>query len=245
VRYDSLCQVQADGNHVWEIAVPNGPYSVLLAAGDPSFTNGFYRLAAENGLLLDGAPTASNRWVEALGTVLVTDGRLTLTSGPGAISNRLAFVEISAIEPATIAQWRALFFGTTNNLGAAADIADPDGDGIPNLLEYAFGLNPLHLDNASQFSPIIKSNNNTASFGCTFLRNTNATDVSIHVQSAYTLQSPVWQDIAAYGAGSGWSGLASVSESNSAPNAVTVTVLDSQPIPANTNRFLRLAVGRF
>ena len=174
LRYDTLCQMQAGGSHVWEMAVPNGPYSVLLAAGDPSFTNGLYRILAENVPILDGAPTAGDPWVEGLGTVVVTDGRLTLSSGSGAISNRLAFLEVSAVEPSTIAQWRALYFGTTNNSGAAANNADPDNDGIPNLLEYAFGLNPTNLDQSSPLSPVVVRTNNANWFGCSFFRNTNA-----------------------------------------------------------------------
>ncbi len=43
----------------------------------------------------------------------------------------------------TVAQdWSQQYFGTTSNTGAAADSADPDGDGIVNLLERALGLNP-------------------------------------------------------------------------------------------------------
>jgi N-acetylneuraminic acid mutarotase len=38
--------------------------------------------------------------------------------------------------------WRFENFNTTANLDNAADTADPDHDGIPNLLEFAFGLNP-------------------------------------------------------------------------------------------------------
>ena len=110
LRYDTHCQMQAGGSHTWEIAVPNGPYSVLVAVGDPAYATGAYRILAENLLLLSGAPSAANRWVEAHGTVIVTDGRLTLSNGPGAVSNRLAFVEINALEPATIEQWRAWWF---------------------------------------------------------------------------------------------------------------------------------------
>lgn len=38
--------------------------------------------------------------------------------------------------------WRATHFGTIESQGSAADLADPEGDGIPNLLEYALGLDP-------------------------------------------------------------------------------------------------------
>jgi hypothetical protein len=42
--------------------------------------------------------------------------------------------------------WRLTHFGTTEGTGTAANSADPDGDGIPNILEYALGSNPLVAD---------------------------------------------------------------------------------------------------
>lgn len=39
--------------------------------------------------------------------------------------------------------WRRGYFGTRANTGASADTADPEKDGLPNLVEYAFGWNPL------------------------------------------------------------------------------------------------------
>ena len=38
--------------------------------------------------------------------------------------------------------WRQVNLGTRANTGSAADNADPDGDGVSNLLEYALGGNP-------------------------------------------------------------------------------------------------------
>ena len=38
--------------------------------------------------------------------------------------------------------WRQTYFGTTTNTGNAADTADPDKDGVVNLLERALGGNP-------------------------------------------------------------------------------------------------------
>jgi hypothetical protein len=241
LRYDTFCQMQAGGNHIWEIAVPNGPYSVLVAAGDPAYATGAYRIAAENILLLNGAPTSSNRWVETLGTVMVTDGRLSLANASGALSNRLASVEISALEPVTIGQWRAVWFGTTNNTGLGADGADPDGDTIPNLLEYALGLNPTNADPHSQLSAVIVSTNNSVWFGCSFPRNTNASDLSFRIQAASSLTNQTWTDLASRTNGFGWTGPSLVSETT-AVNPVTVTVLNPQSILTTSNRFMRLRV---
>jgi len=47
----------------------------------------------------------------------------------------------------TLGQWRQRHFGTPLNQGEAADQADPDGDGVPNLAEYAFGRPPQAATN--------------------------------------------------------------------------------------------------
>lgn len=51
---------------------------------------------------------------------------------------------IESIEPirSAMEQWRTLNFGSPLNSGPAADTADPDWDGVPNLIEYALGLDP-------------------------------------------------------------------------------------------------------
>jgi carboxypeptidase D len=242
LRYDTVAEMQGGGNHVWEVAVPSGPYRVHVAAGDPSRSNGLYRVMAEGNLLLDGAPNVSNRWVEAIGTVLVTDGRLTISNGTGASSNRLAFLEISATEPTTIEQWRALYFGTTNNAGSAANNSDPDGDGFPNLMEYGTSRNPTIADIGPVISPVQVHTNNTDWFGCWFLRNTNATDVSFYVQTTAFISSLTWSNVVSYSNCCGWTGPGLARESAVASNVVSVTALDSQPVLGSTNRFMRLKV---
>ncbi len=42
----------------------------------------------------------------------------------------------------SIEAWRKNHFGNTANSGAGADLADPDGDGAPNLVEYALRTDP-------------------------------------------------------------------------------------------------------
>ena len=45
--------------------------------------------------------------------------------------------------------WRLQYFGTTANSGNAADSENPDGDGLDNFGEFAFGLNPTVNETAA------------------------------------------------------------------------------------------------
>jgi hypothetical protein len=96
-RYDTFTHLQTYSpvpNARWELAVPSGTYRVRLVAGDPWVHDSVYRLAAESVVVVDGTPTAARRWVEGTADVTVTDGRLTISSAPGAVNNKLAFVEV-------------------------------------------------------------------------------------------------------------------------------------------------------
>jgi uncharacterized delta-60 repeat protein len=48
-----------------------------------------------------------------------------------------------------IEAWRQAHFGTNANSGDAANSSDPDHDGVDNLAEYAFGLDPAQHDAGS------------------------------------------------------------------------------------------------
>jgi hypothetical protein len=104
-RYDTLIHLQKPEapNAVWEIAVPNGRYTVRLVAGDPSHQDSVYRINAEGVLAVSGTPTATVRWFEGNVTVNVADGRLTLTNGAGASNNKICFIEISQVSSAGVA----------------------------------------------------------------------------------------------------------------------------------------------
>jgi hypothetical protein len=51
--------------------------------------------------------------------------------------------------------WRQTYFGSTANANAAADGADPDHDGLPNLSEAVLGTNPVLADQLSVVAPQI------------------------------------------------------------------------------------------
>ncbi|MBI2929542.1 MAG: exo-alpha-sialidase [Verrucomicrobia bacterium] len=57
-------------------------------------------------------------------------------------------VRVNRTKGTTFDAWRRLRFSTNHlaNLAVSGENADPDGDGIPNLAEYAFDLEPNHPD---------------------------------------------------------------------------------------------------
>jgi hypothetical protein len=89
-------QRHTNPNASWEVAVPNGTYTVRVVAGDPTSTFGHYRITAESLTVVDHDPVETARWADKTATVTVTDGRLTIANGVGASSNKLCFVEIAS-----------------------------------------------------------------------------------------------------------------------------------------------------
>ena len=63
------------------------------------------------------------------------------------------------INDTPIDDWRLQYFGTSaTNPAIAGDAAGPAADGIPNLLKYALGLNPVLASPASLISPLLAAN---------------------------------------------------------------------------------------
>jgi uncharacterized delta-60 repeat protein len=102
--YNTFNHMQKPGGGTrWEIAVPNGIYEVKLAAGDPQNTDSVYRMNLEGQLALSGTPANQVRWFESTTRVQVSDGRLTLSNGAGAVNNKIAFLEIRPAAPGAAA----------------------------------------------------------------------------------------------------------------------------------------------
>lgn len=94
--YTTLARTQNGGSYTWQIGVPNGRYNVNVVAGDPDFIDSVYKVNVENVLAISATPTSTERWASGTLTVPVADGRLTVGNAPGAVNNKLCFVEIEA-----------------------------------------------------------------------------------------------------------------------------------------------------
>lgn len=100
-RYDTFIHMQKPNapTAAWEIAVPNGTYTVRAICGDPSYFDSVYSVNIENVLTVQGTPSAATKWFEGTQTIVVSDGRLTISSATGAVNNKLNFVEIMSASP--------------------------------------------------------------------------------------------------------------------------------------------------
>lgn len=93
----------------------------------------------------------------------------------------------SALTPLHL--WRQTHFGTSANEGPAADTEDPDGDGVPNLLEFASGTPPR----APQPRPLTLSAPRDGSVEVLWSRNATLGNVTLSLQWSDTLASESWR----------------------------------------------------
>ncbi len=123
--------------------------------------------------------------------------------------------------------WREAYFGTPDNLESAADAADPDDDGIPNLLEYALGSGPTE-NNPPRWSHSTADRHLTLTFP--WLK--DPTDITYQVLVGDRLDDmrDIWTSAtAAYPGG--------------ANDFVPMTVTDPVSFDARSARFIKLKIS--
>jgi hypothetical protein len=125
--------------------------------------------------------------------------------------------------------WRVQYFGSPSNAGDAADLADPEGDGVSNLLAYAMGLSPFQVKPPSAL-PSVSINNGKLQISFPWQK--SATDITYNVQASGDLStwSPLWTSGTASFVGPG-------------PSAI-MTIPDTVTLSGTNSRFMRLQVTR-
>ena len=172
---------------------------------------------------------------------------LALTNATGGASLDAASTSVLKILEDPYDFWKFSYFGANdNNPAIAGNLADPAGDGIPNILKYAFGLDPNVADTNQPLTGAIVSNH----FQLQFNRNTFATDLNYSAQAAATLTG-TWSNLVSYSTGTGWvTNMPGATVIQSAPTGsppsepASVTVRDPVDTTSTgaTNRFFRLNV---
>lgn len=136
-------QVRIQGPDAAMFSLPTVPH-YLLVTGDSA------------GLTVNFSPTSQGPKTATLTLYISIDG----LAPPREFSISLT----GTGEAVTVGNWRQTHFGSSANTGDGADNADYDRDGIPNLVEYALGLNPTQSTTGQLPVPVRSGGNFTLSF---------------------------------------------------------------------------------
>ena len=193
-------------------AIPDSAWVILSGSGKLTLTGvseTVARVYIDGVLLQTGTWNATRDPVHFAGT-----GNLILTDG--------------VYVPTTIESWRQLYFGSIVGTGTGEDSADPDYDGLPNLAEFALGLNP----NTPSAVPASMAKIG-ASLEYTYSRSTSAAAYGV----TYTLE---YSDTLAPGS---WSSAGVGRETILSDNGTVQTVKVLVPAGENSRRFVHMKIG--
>jgi hypothetical protein len=113
--------------------------------------------------------------------------RLTAANPLGEASRTLALTV--AANPAVFADWQSIEWPGVNDPDIIGESADPDGDGTPNLLEFALRMTPDAPDR-----PMLSLDANGPAPTFTYTRARHATGVSFFVEWSDTLLPGSWSN---------------------------------------------------
>ncbi len=123
------------------------------------------------------------------------------------------------------------------------DAADLDGDGLSNLLEYAFGFNPVTVNPpGSGFTTSAVTSGATITFTVTFRRDPRASDLTYELQTSPDLTT--WTPITRSVGGAPPTGSAFVAEAFVPGESPIMIVTARESLPNGSHRFARLLVTR-
>jgi surface-anchored protein len=170
-------------------------WASLIDDGDPGVVQSLtFQVTVQSGAALFSTPPT----VSADGTL-----NYTLTGQPGTSQVSLTLTDDASaggpelttapqtfsISVEVIAGWRQTYFGTSDNHGSAHDLADADGDGLSNLLEYALGLHP------HQVSPPPAAQVVSGQLGFVFTPPPSVSGITYQAEWSSTLLPGSWADL--------------------------------------------------
>jgi hypothetical protein len=139
---------------------------------------------------------------------------------------------VITIKDVPIFDWRIQYFGTdATNAAVAGDAANPAGDGVPNLVKYALGLDPGQTASMPLLNAIISSN---GCFQTSFIRrDPPPPDILYRIETSEDLSS--------------WCSNCVVTKQITFQTNGTATIVceGSPPASAEPEKFLRVTVSRY
>jgi hypothetical protein len=153
-----------------------------------------------------------------------------------------ASAEKSAVPLNTYEAWRNLVFTPAQiAAGQAADSADPDGDGVSNLREYAFGLDPMQVSVTS--AAALRFTGSPVQLSVILPLWADKDDITLTVEASTNLTA--WTSLArSIGGGPMTALVGGVTVNTSGANPAVVTVTDTPAEAAALQRFLWVRVTR-
>ncbi|MEO6095342.1 MAG: Ig-like domain-containing protein [Fibrobacteria bacterium] len=152
-RLATFMHMQQSPAGSWEIAVPNGYYTVTVSMGDATTLDSRHRLAIEGQpAITDFVPTTVNRFFTAAQVVQVADGRLTLNAA-GGTNSKLNYVTLKST---TAPAGRPSIGGVAPASGSVNVLRDAAISAEVNLV--AGPINPATVTSAT--ARILRSNDN-------------------------------------------------------------------------------------
>ncbi len=151
--------------------------------------------------------------------------RLLASNASGTVSRTLAVTAAASNNPAVFADWQQLTWPGQSNPAIIGPDADPDGDGLTNLTEWA-----LHLDATSPdvHRPIFSKNGSVLEY--TYIRRKTAPGEATFIVE--------WSDTL----GNDWSPTGVLSDPPVSIDGTSESVRSTVPAGASMRRFLRLKV---
>jgi len=174
----------------------------------------------KGGVAIEGA-TGASYTIAAAAAGDAGDYDVVVTNSAGSATSNVAVLTVAS--PLSALQtWRVTYFGAPEATGDAADLADPDADGLVNLVEYALGFDPKEADVAAL--PATASADGQWVFNYT--RPVDRSDLTYTVQVSTNLQT--WTTVA---------------QEQAAVVGDTATWRAVYPQAGNPNAFFRLSVS--
>ena len=188
-----------------ELAMTGGSSALWTVQGTaPMLRDVAFELSTDGGAVwtpLGAATKVDGGW--SIGGLALPPHGFLRAKGDGLSSNRtLSVIEDTLLfgrAPTKIEQWRMEQFGAMTNQRAGADLADADNDGVKNLMEYAFHLDPQDITSAT----VPAWSNDGSQFEINFTPPPNIEGVTYGAEWSPSMNPNDWQDVTNQASGGG------------------------------------------
>ena len=210
----------------------------------------------DNGTVVPWAGSFFNLTGSSLPATLPTTSptvhvRLAADATPGAVSGTITITSASVTRGVSLSgnmdggltplqSWRQQHFGSSENSGASADLATPDGDGVANLVKYALNIDPGQSAVSLLPAPLLTEENGGRYLAVSVKRNPSRNDVNIHVEVSDDLNN--WTVIGSSVNGTAFQGNGRATEMQNPDGSVQCLVRDNVPMGTASKRFIRVRV---